>query len=198
VESIAFTVPSILPPNRLSPARVSSPHFNRERAMIKTHHFTADDLRSKLNYDRETGLFTDHEGRVRGTLNKKGYLVLTVLGRTCRAHRLAWLYEKGEWPADQIDHINGVKNDNRIANLREATNRQNVQNRPAQANNKLGIRGVRQHPRTKLYEAWIWVNGKRTFVGCFKDPQLAGEAYAKAARKHFGDFCHQSITTVSS
>lgn len=167
--------------------------------MIKNPPQTSDDLKKLYRYDPETGLFFRvSKGTLAGKPDDKGYIRIAIWGRCRAAHRLAWLYVHGEWPSDQIDHINGAKDDNRIANLRIATNRQNVQNRPAQANNRLGIRGVRRHPRTGLYEAWIWVNGKRTFLGCSKDPQIAGEAYAAAAHKYFGEFCHQSIPPAAA
>jgi hypothetical protein len=162
--------------------------------MIKNPNFTSEDLKRDMNYNPETGLFHHiNGGHVADRRDEQGYVRVSLWGRQQRAHRLAWLYVHSEWPSDQIDHINGDKADNRIANLRIATNRQNAQNKPAQSNNRLGIRGVRKHPKTGRYEAWIWINGKRTFVGGFGDAQLAGEAYAAAARRHFGEFCHQSV-----
>jgi hypothetical protein len=100
---------------------------------------TAERLRELLDYDPETGRFIwrkDHPtakhikaGSVAGTKNGRGYWVIGVAGAKYVAHRLAWLYVTGEWPAHLVDHENGDRLDNRFANLREATDSQNNFNR---------------------------------------------------------------------
>ena len=99
---------------------------------------TAERLREVLAYDPDTGVFTwkartspfsrVNVGDVAGNLRRDGYIEICVDGRKHQSHRLAWLYVYGEWPADQIDHINGIRTDNRIANLREANNAENHHN----------------------------------------------------------------------
>ena len=109
---------------------------------------TAEDVRRELNYDPETGEFTRKTsffktriGERAGSISKStGYVVIAVCGAQYLAHRLAWLYVYGCWPSLHIDHINGEKTDNRIANLREATNGENMQNqRRARSNSKTGL-----------------------------------------------------------
>lgn len=90
---------------------------------------TQEVLKSLLYYDPETGIFVwlvtrqrSPAGKEAGGYDEKGYRRICVNGTKVRAHRLAWLYMTGEWPEDQLDHINGLKDDNRFVNLREATN----------------------------------------------------------------------------
>ena len=112
---------------------------------------TAERLREVLDYGPDTGVFTwkirtnsrVKVGDVAGALRPDGYIQISIDGRLHRAHRLAWLYVTGESPPDQIDHINGVRDDNRIANLRLATSAENKQNlRRAKSRNKTGFLGV--------------------------------------------------------
>jgi hypothetical protein len=104
------------------------------------------------------------------------------------AHRLAWLYVYGEWPSDQIDHINRNRSDNRIANLRIATPTQNQANRSVCKRNTTGFKGVTVDPRTGRFRAKIRVNGKRTHIGVFDSAEEAGAAYVAASRRVYGDF----------
>lgn len=158
---------------------------------------TAEDVRRELNYDPETGEFTRKTsffktriGEKAGSISKSaGYVVIAVCGSQYLAHRLAWLYTHGCWPPNFIDHINGVKTDNRIANLREATSGENMQNqRKARGNSKTGMLGVRHNKASGNYVAVITVDGRVVNVGSFKTPEQAHEAYlrAKAELHNFG------------
>jgi len=96
---------------------------------------TAERLREVVTYDPLTGIFRwrvtrgcAKAGAVAGGPEKKGYLRISIDGRRFKAHRLAWLYVKGCWPVDQIDHENGRNADNRFDNLREANNPLNSAN----------------------------------------------------------------------
>jgi hypothetical protein len=162
------------------------------------HELTQEELKQHLSYDPETGIFirlksgwSTRVGKPAGTYDTKGHLQAKINGRLHLLHRLAWLYVHGEWPALQIDHINGVKDDNRIANLRLATARQNSQNRRrAQSDNKSsGLLGVSFDRRMGKYFGQIINRGSRKFLGYFDDPDLAHEAYlkAKANLHEFGE-----------
>lgn len=156
---------------------------------------THQDLLESLSYDAETGKFVRlvassnaKVGSVAGSKNKQGYLVIWLFGKPYLAHRLAWFYVNGDWPAGQIDHVNMVRHDNRIANLRDSTRSQNGCNRPAPANNKTGHKGVHWHKRDKMYRATCTVNGKLVQIGYFKDVESAIAARTAFAEKHHGEF----------
>lgn len=152
---------------------------------------TADRLREVLDYDPATGVFTWREksapdSRIRpGTVAgyvQHGYRLINVDNRQYRAHRMAWLYVHGEWPTDDIDHINGVRDDNRIANLREATRSENLQNqRRARRDNRSGFLGVSANG--KRWKAEIIEGVRRQHLGTFDTPGEAHEAYLAAKRR---------------
>lgn len=151
---------------------------------------TAERLREVLDYDPATGLFTRkvrtarnvQVGDVAGSLNGKGYICIRVDGRSHKAHRLAWLYVHGVWPQSGIDHINGIKDDNHIINLREATHSDNQQNlRKPHADNKIGLLGVSRSQGK--FKAQIKVYGKVRTIGRFHTPEAAHAAYLKAKRQ---------------
>lgn len=127
---------------------------------------TATRLRELLHYDPETGLFTwkvarqgTRAGAFAGALNH-GYLRITIDWRHYPAHRLAWLYMTGEWPADLIDHINLVSDDNRFVNLRQATRAQNMHNSARPRTNTSGVKGVSRY--AGRWKAQIKVNSCTT------------------------------------
>jgi hypothetical protein len=121
----------------------------------------------------------------------KGYRRVRVFGHYIGEHRLAWLLYYGEWPLEQLDHINGIKDDNRICNLRPASNSQNAVNKPARNDNKLGVKGVfyeKNMTRIKRYRAVIKINGKQKSLGYFLTVDEAKEAYKKAALQNYGEY----------
>lgn len=158
--------------------------------MAKGLAITVERLRELLDYNPVTGVFKwrptlkmRRKGLVAGTQHTKWYWHIRVDKRWYLAHRLAWLYVYGRWPADEIDHINGVRFDNRIANLREATTTQNRQNRKPKV---AGLKGVQ-----KYYHRWrarIYVSGKCIWLGSFTTQEAASAAYREAAIKHYGEF----------
>jgi hypothetical protein len=119
--------------------------------------------------------------------DKDGYIVVSVDRKNYREHRLIWLYHYGQFPQNDIDHINWVRDDNRIENLRDVTKSQNKQNSPVQKNNKCGVKGVWLHKQTKKWCASIYVNGKNKYIGSYKSLEEAEVAY-KAAKKILHDF----------
>lgn len=150
---------------------------------------TAERLREVLAYDPESGLFTwlirpsmaVRIGDVAGSLSDKGYLIIRINKQNYKGHRLAWLYIKGEWPVDQIDHINHVKSDNRVANLRAVTNAENGQNRDRpHRNSKSGVRGVHYVAARDRWCASIRVSGRLRHVGHYKTAEEAHQAYLNA------------------
>lgn len=161
---------------------------------------TAEALRVLLEYDPETGLFTwrnHHRGTLIGCIagrtgkDSNGYPHLKVVGRTYKAHRLVWLYTHGRWPEHQIDHINGVRDDNRLANLREATHTENAHNlRRARVNNASGLLGVSKLKNGR-WRASIRSHGKQRNLGDFHEPKEAHAAYlrAKAELHPFQTIC---------
>lgn len=153
---------------------------------------TQKELKEKISYDQSTGEFSWLVGRfvnvVCGYINQDGYRKISINKREYCAHRLAWLYVYGEWPKDQIDHINNDPSDNRICNLREATFNQNMQNRRIKKNHPTGYKGVGFNKRLQKYIARIVINGKQKTIGFFNDPQLAHDAYVSFAKEIHKEF----------
>jgi hypothetical protein len=151
---------------------------------------TQQDLHEIMNYDKSTGHFSWKKKRrgvstnkTLGTDNGFGYLRITVLGKSYYAHRLAWLYVHGCWP-DQIDHINGVKSDNRIKNLRSVTVEQNNQNilKP-RSGSKSQILGVSWHKKSKKWQAHICIYKQKKYLGLFSSIEEAQKAYLSEKEK---------------
>lgn len=152
---------------------------------------TAEVVRSLFVYDAESGLFTRRirinkaaAGSKVGWFNACGYLQATIGQKKYRLHRLAWLYMTGEWPVGEVDHLNGVRTDNRWANLRDVSKLANHQNmRVAKITSKTGLIGVcSSGSGSKPYFARIRVGGRQRHLGSFATPQLAHEAYVAAKR----------------
>lgn len=153
-------------------------------------------LKGLLHYDQETGVFTwkvtrsrsAGVGTVAGTTTSHGYVAIGIDGRLHKAHRLAWLYVHGVWPSDQIDHINRVRGDNRISNLRVADNSKNQANASLQKNNNSGVRGVYWNNASNKWHAQIYADGKKRHLGFFDNLGDASAAYCEAARAYHGEF----------
>lgn len=156
---------------------------------------TSDELRTDLAYDPSTGEFVHRKtgngrraGDRAGGMSKWGYWVITVRYRQYRAHRLAWLYVHGRWPAQDIDHKNGIPTDNRIDNLRECDDSLNQANRGRPASNTSGHKGVSWNAKSRKWQAGIKRFGKSIHLGLFDDAQTAADAYRRAATEIFQDF----------
>ena len=147
-------------------------------------HFTCDRTHSMWN--------TRYANRPAGRIDKFGYvlihLTLGVSSVTLKAHRVAWALVTGEWPKSEIDHINGVRSDNRIENLRLATRTQNCQNRAKRVDCVCQSKGVTYNRRMGLFQARIQVHGVSKFLGSYPTEQEASDAYQSAANKAFGEF----------
>jgi hypothetical protein len=151
---------------------------------------------TRFNYDPETGGLTWRDGKYAGqkvaTKLQFGYLVVTpkIGGKRCRlrAHRVAFVLMTGHWPPYDIDHLNGIRDDNRWTNLRAATRSENKQNLGGpQRNGSSGFLGV--SPHGKRWQAHIKINGRQTALGNFTTKEEAYQAYlaAKTVAHPFGE-----------
>ena len=155
---------------------------------------TQERLKELLDYDPLTGVFRwrvyrargARPGSIAGTPNDNGYILIGIDGVVRRAHRLAWLYINGKQPTGLIDHVNGDKTDNRIANLRLATKSTNGANSKTRCDSSIGLKGV--YRNRARYSARISCNGTRYRLGTYDTPELAHAAYCAAARRYFGEF----------
>lgn len=156
---------------------------------------SAERLRALLDYNPETGIFTwktcrgggsPEVGEIAGTKGDQGYQCILIRPYRYKAHRLAWLYVHGKWPAGQIDHKDGVPDHNWIANLRLATISQNCSNRIVSASS--GLKGAYYHKHSRIWYSSIGKNGKQIHLGTYDTAEEAHAAYVKAANKLFGEF----------
>lgn len=136
---------------------------------------TQERLRELLDYDPETGVFTwrvsrrgAKKGCVAGSLSH-GYIHIRVDEKPYRAHRLAWLYMHGYFPENQIDHINRVRDDNRIINLREVSIQCNARNRGVRSTNTSGVVGVYWYKAIKKWRVQIKADGKNLHLGYYRN-----------------------------
>lgn len=181
--------------------------------MASKNHITADYVRQALEYNQATGKFHwrerpvqhfqdgkqsaahnraawngKHAGMVAGTVYDGARIKITLDGRRYLAHRLAWLWMKGKWPADQIDHHDVDPSNNRWLNLREATNGQNAHNTRAHRDNTSGFKGVYWHKLAGKWQAQIMHNGKNIHIGLFDTREEAAAARAIISAKLHGEF----------
>jgi len=164
---------------------------------------THDELKSIFSYDPFAGHFlwkhrndvpawwnTKYAGKRAGSLDAYGYVVLRINARTFKAHRIAWFYVIGEMPKTdvEIDHINGNRLDNSIANLRLANDLQNAANSGVRRDNISGVKGVSWHRRAGKWQAQINECGRRTSLGYFDKISDAAIAYQERAKIVHGEF----------
>lgn len=160
---------------------------------------TAERAREVLSYDPETGEFTwlarsgadpvtkgwntRYAGSKAGATDSAGCRQIAIDGKAHLAHRLAWLMVHGRWPREQIDHINGRRNDNRLINLREASRAENAQNIGPNRRNKVGFLGVSRNEKLGKWVAFIGLNKKNRYLGSFETAEGARDAYLAAKRE---------------
>lgn len=152
---------------------------------------TQEQVRKAFNYDPESGILTWVDGRRRtkigkiaGSLRSDGYYDIRFNYKLIRAHRLIWMYMYGYFP-DQIDHINGIRGDNRLCNLRESNNHLNHHNvkrkkRLESSEFKSRFLGVSWSYRRKKWIAQIKLNRKGYHLGAFDIEEDAAQAYKDA------------------
>lgn len=159
----------------------------RDGVSMFRNDLTAEYLRKLLHYNPETGIFVwkikpancVQPGAIAGSIVTDGYLGISIKRVKYAAHRLAWLYVHGEWPKDQLDHINGVRKDNRISNLRESTQAENMQNARHKRNGQFSL-GTSYHKAVKKWTATIKIKGDKKHLGCFSTQEEAHKAYVAA------------------
>lgn len=148
-------------------------------------------LHELLDYNPETGIFTWKEtrnwkatGGADAGSDHGGYIVIRVDGTLESAHRLVWVYMHGKYPEKFIDHVNGIRSDNRMANLREADMLLNNQNRrkPNKNNHTSQLLGVSIRKSDGKFRARICHNRKSIYLGNFDDAESAHAAYVEAKR----------------
>jgi hypothetical protein len=158
---------------------------------------THNRLKELLSYDCDTGVFrwrcnrggTARAGSVAGNLRDfDGYIQIKIDRRLYLAHVLAMLWINGTWPSEDVDHINGIRSDNRLTNLRTATTAQNVFNQGMRSDNKSGMKGVCWLKKNRKWRAQIQANGRKYHVGLFDSVQDAARAYDAKAVEIFGQF----------
>lgn len=153
-------------------------------------HADFEEAKRLYEYDSSTGVFKIAIRR-RGTTigrvllpQKRGYVLMRLNGRQVSAHRVAWLLVNGAWPRGQIDHIDGNKSNNAIANLRDVSHAGNQHNRTKpQKNNLTGVLGVSRSGRDRKFTARIGVDGKKVRLGRFETAEQAQAAYVQAKRR---------------
>lgn len=154
---------------------------------------TQNHLKSILNYDQETGIFTwkiKKGKKVAGSIAGKdchGYISIGIDYHQYFAHRLAWLYVYGVMPS-KIDHVNGNKSDNRILNLRPANTSQNACNSKVRSDNSSGIKGVSWDKTYKKWYAKCCINQKQYNLGKYINKADAEKAVIEFRNKHHGEF----------
>lgn len=162
---------------------------------------------SLLSYDPASGEFVWRDNRTNpmrikigqraGSLHaKSGYINVAILGRTFRAHRIAWLYMTGKWPKADVDHKNGERSDNRWFNLRDATRSQNAFNQRRSKPNKSGIRGV--YPHGKKWRVIVGLNNELVRLGTFSTKEEAEKVRRDFEQKHYAEFASNQPTKIGA
>lgn len=127
------------------------------------------------------------KGMEAGSISDRGYVCVSLDGKRLRAHRIVFAMTHGRWPIDQLDHINGIRSDNRPENLREVTGAQNMWNAKTPRTNTSGYKGVVWHKRIKKWH--VVINAiKRYHLGYFEHPGLAALIYVSAAARLHGEY----------
>lgn len=162
-------------------------------------------LRALLSYDPETGNLTwfnrprtdfptelawscwngRHAGKVCSYIGSRGYVVINLGGENFLGHRIAWALHYGRWPVGQVDHINHVRSDNRIENLRVVDRIGNARNATIARNNTSGVTGVSWSPVLGVWVAGIGHKNRWINLGRYSSCEEAAIA-RKAAEARLG------------
>ena len=123
-----------------------------------------------------------------GSLHSSGYRFCKLYDKSYATHRLIWFYHYGVWPENDLDHINGIRDDNRIENLRECNDQTNSFNRKSHKNSTSKYKGVSWKARDKVWTSQYCVNGKVFYIGNYKSEIEAAKAYDNKAKELHGEF----------
>ncbi len=155
---------------------------------------TQERLKELLSYDAATGEFTwmarkgsrALPGAAAGSNDGQGYVRIAIDGCRYRAHRLAWLYCYGKWPAAQVDHLNHRRDDNRLSNLREVSHSENQRNASLYRRNTSGELGISLEISRQKWRVLISIDGtgKRKHIGYFSSIEDARSARDEAYERH--------------
>jgi len=164
------------------------------------HELTAEYLKSVLDYNPQTGVFTWKVGRggkgkkgsTAGSADTYGHRQIKVGGRAYSAHRLAWLYYYNEWPKGPLDHKDRDPANNAISNLRECTPSENAHN-STRSRGSSKYQGVCWCKRENKWVARIGVNNKRVYLGVFDDELTAANAYREAKAKYHTSYWKEGV-----
>lgn len=176
--------------------------------MAKRTDISADYARQLLDYDPESGILTwrarnpsmfitgkhsaehqckrwnsEHAGVLAGSLKSDGYLKIGIYGRLYSAHHIAWAHFYGVWPTKNIDHKNGNRALNSVANMREASPAENGQNRSIFGCSQSGLVGVSWFRQSGKWRARIMAEGSAIHLGLFDTKEMAFAAYLDAKAK---------------
>ena len=159
---------------------------------MKEHTITKEEVRNLYKYDKDTGeltrlIATSNSVKASETIKGKdayGYLQTRIRGRYYKVHRIIWLYVFGELPKEQIDHINHIRDDNRLCNLREVTHQENAKNVSMNNKNTSGVVGVRFNKGMNRWVSRIMVNQRSFWLGCYEDKEDAINARKEAEVKY--------------
>jgi len=155
---------------------------------------TKDYLKTIIKYNPETGEMNKLHyyrpnciGKLLKNDGKNRYKNIEICGKVYKQHRIAWLYVYGIMPKE-IDHINGIRSDNRLCNLREVTRSQNIQNIGIRSNNTSGYKGVIFEAKKKKWRARITLDYKLINLGYYCNAESAFIAYCEAAKKYHKEY----------
>ena len=164
---------------------------------------TFEEAKELFTYDRETGVIKWRKrasNRQRGNLvagsNDHGYIRIRLKGKDYKAHRIAMLLAYGFYGDGlEVDHLNHIRNDNRLANLRFVTSTGNHRNLSRSSNNTTGVTGAAYHKGTRKYRAQIQVEGTQIHLGYFATLKEAAKARRDADLKYKFNANHGATKT---
>ena len=180
--------------------------------MVKVKNLTLEYASQCLSYDPETGIFVWKErpqehyktingwkifigkfaNKIAGKNNENDYSYIKIDKKVYASHQLAFLFMEGKFPDTEVDHINGIKNDNRWVNLRKSNRYLNNYNTKVKKNSASGIKGVFFNKKANLYFSTIRVYGKRIHLGYFKTKEECAKARKEAELKYHGEYARAS------